>query len=128
MNKEIKDIRIVFTVFAFIFAVIAYKFYPSKLGIIFMIAGGVLLFLIVCMPQALKPAFNVWMKFAHLLGAVNTQIILFLTYIIIFIPAGFCLRLIGKDLMKKKMHRGSTYWEKVKFDGLDDKSRYEKQF
>lgn len=53
-------------------------------------------------PRALGPVHRVWMKIGHVLGLINTRIILGLLYYLILTPVGLILRLWGKD----PMHRG----------------------
>ncbi len=53
---------------------------------------------------------NLWLKFAHAAGRVNTRIILTLVYILLGIPA-IVLKLIRKDLLKRKKENVPSYWE-----------------
>ena len=58
-------------------------------------------------PALLKPVFIGWMKFATVLGWVNTRIILFIIFFFLFFPMALLLKAIGWDAMhrslKKKM-------------------------
>lgn len=54
-----------------------------------------------------------WKRFAHFIGRVNTEIILFLFYFLIFVPFGLILKLFGHDPLKKKI-KGSSNWQDVK--------------
>lgn len=42
------------------------------------------------------------MKFAHILGWVNTRIILTLVYFLVFTPVALIFKLIGKDPMNRR--------------------------
>ncbi|MDO8446171.1 MAG: SxtJ family membrane protein [Deltaproteobacteria bacterium] len=64
------------------------------------------------MKRFLKVIYAGWMKFAHILGWVNTRIILTLVYLIIFTPLALIFRLIGKDPMDRRLEKGNSYWVK----------------
>lgn len=64
------------------------------------------------MKQFLKAIYKGWMKFAHVLGWVNTRIILTLVYFLIFTPLATIFRLIGKDPMERQLEEGNSYWIK----------------
>jgi len=55
------------------------------------------------MPQFLKPLYIIWMKFAFVLNWINTRIILFAIFYLIFAPIGLAMRLFGVDLLNKKI-------------------------
>jgi len=54
-----------------------------------------------------------WKRFAHILGRINTAIILFLFYYLIFAPFGMVMRLFGYDSLRKKS-KGKSNWQEVK--------------
>jgi len=54
-------------------------------------------------PGWLKPVYTIWMHIGHILGWINTRIILGLMFYIIITPFGLILRLSGKDPMARKM-------------------------
>jgi hypothetical protein len=128
MKKEKRDIRIVFLIFSAIFAVFAWRHYPSILS--YALMGLILLILpiVAFSPITLRPVFKLWLKVAHAIGWFNTQVLLSIVFILIFIPTGLVMRLFRKDPMKRKMVTEGTYWESYELEGLKDKSRYERQF
>ena len=75
-----------------------------------------------------SPGFQVWLKVAHFIGQVNTQVILTLLYYLVFTPYGLVMRLFGGDPLQRKLKSAETYWESLEFKGLKDRTRYEKQF
>lgn len=50
------------------------------------------------------------MRFAHLLGWVNTRIILTLVYLLIFTPVAVFFKLMRKDPMTRRFEGSDTYW------------------
>ena len=127
-NKEKRDIRIVFLIFSAIFGVLAWRHYPSIESYVLIGLALVLLPIVAFVPIILRPGFKLWLKIAHAVGWFNTQILLSIVFILIFIPIGLIMRLLGKDPMKRKMQSEGTYWEPYEIAGLKDKKRYERQF
>jgi hypothetical protein len=128
MKKEKRDIRIVFLIFSAIFAGFAWKHYPSILSYAFMGVVLVILPLVAFAPTLLRPVFKLWLKIAHAIGWFNTQALLTIVFILVFIPTGLIMRLFRKDPMKRKMLAEESYWEPYELEGLKDKNRYERQF
>jgi len=76
----------------------------------------------------LRPIYIGWMKFAQVLGWINTRIILGLFFYVVITPIGVVLRLLGKDLLEEKFHPSAqTYWIKREPEPFDPK-RYERLF
>ncbi len=76
----------------------------------------------------LKPVYRAWMKFAFLLGWVNTRILLGLFFYLVLTPIGLILRLTGKDLLDRRIDRAAaTYWTPRRPEPVDP-SRYERLF
>ena len=62
------------------------------------------------LPAALGPVYKVWMKIGHVLGWINTRIILGLVFFAIFAPVALVFRLLGKDPMRRRLEPDSdTY-------------------
>ena len=65
--------------------------------------AGVLMVPALLYPTILRPAYRVWMAIGHMLGWINTRIILGILYYTLFLSIGFLLRLMGKDPMLRKI-------------------------
>jgi hypothetical protein len=88
---------------------------------IFLLAG------LVAYP-VLRPVYIGWMKFAFVLGWINTRILLGLMFFLVFTPIGLILRLTGKDLLDQKIDRSAkSYWVKRERKEFDPK-QYERLF
>ncbi len=128
-KKEKRDIRLVFLIFCAIFSALVWKHFPSISSYVLMGLVIIMLPLIAFFPVLLRPVFKLWLKVAKVVGWFNTQIILTLVYILIFIPFGMIMSLFRKDQMRRKFSKEEeTYWEKYVKAGLDDRNRYERQF
>lgn len=121
------------------------KEFGLTMGVVFLVISGLLLFrkkytgvtyglLISCvfsitglvLPVLLKPVYKIWMRFAFILGWVNTRVILIIMFYLIFTPVGLIMRLFRVDLLERKK-KADSYWkkkEKVGFDPLN----YERRF
>ena len=69
--------------------------------------GGVLILWGLVHPSSLIYVFKPWMMFAEKVGWVNTRIILFLLFFVMFMPIGFIMRLFGHDPMRKRFDTGA---------------------
>ena len=79
-------------------------------------------------PAALRLPHAWWMKFAGLLGWVNTRILLTLFFVLVLTPIGVVMRLFGRDLLGRRFDKGSaSYWERRK-GGEPDRTRFENLF
>ena len=56
-------------------------------------------------PGWLRPIYKGWMKFGHVVGLINTRIILALMFYLMILPLGFIMRIMGKDPMRRKMDK-----------------------
>ena len=72
------------------------------------IAAAVFAGLALVLPQILKPIFLSWMKIGHVLGWINTRIILGVVFFIIFAPVALFMRLLGKDPMHRRLDAAAT--------------------
>lgn len=72
--------------------------------------GGLLMVLGGIVPQALAPVHKGWMWIGHLLGWINTRILLSVVFYGLITPIGIVFRLMGKDTMKQAFLEASpTY-------------------
>ncbi len=106
------------------------KLYKDQMivAIVLLYLGMTSLILAFFLQSLMKPVYIVFMKVAHILGWINTRILLGIIYYIMITPIGVIMKVFGKDLLDKRIKpdKGS-YWvkrEEIEFD----KSRYEKQF
>lgn len=68
------------------------------------IGGGLIIWALIH-PASLRWVYRPWMKFATILGIINTHIILFLLFFLLFMPMGLVMRLFGKDPMQRQFQK-----------------------
>ncbi|MFQ6120615.1 MAG: SxtJ family membrane protein [Methanosarcinales archaeon] len=64
------------------------------------------------MKSTLKKLYAYWMKFAYIIGYVNTRILLSIMYYTVFTAFGLIARLLGFDLLDTKRKNLKSYWNK----------------
>src|ERR1700712_953700 len=99
-------VGIAFLVLAALRALIKHKY-----GFVLPGIGVVLIILALLIPLWLNPLRIVWDKIGHVLGIINTYILLTLFYFVILTPLSLIMRLFGKDILKLKRNKRDTYWE-----------------
>jgi len=75
-----------------------------------LVPAGLLILGALIKPLWLRPLHTGWMKIGHVLGFVNTRIILSIGFFFIFTPIGLIRRLMGKDSLHRQFEsERSTY-------------------
>ena len=98
--------------------------FPVILGAVSVVLAGIT----VIDYQRLIPFYKRWMKVVHLIGTVFTTVILSIVFYLVFGISGLILRLLGKDLLDRKLEpKKESYWGKRKTAPFD-KNRYTQQF
>ena len=103
-KQELRKFGFVFAtglvlIFGLFFPWVLEKPSPSWPWIVAAVFAGAALIL----PQVLKPVFLLWMKIGHVLGWINTRIILGVVFFILFAPVALFMRLFGKDPMRRQL-------------------------
>jgi hypothetical protein len=68
-----------------------------------LILGGILIALALVWPRSLTHVYRLWMTVGEVLGWINTRIILSVLFYLLFTPLGLCMRLRGKDPMRRRL-------------------------
>ena len=102
-------------VFAVFFLLVWGYFYLTKDHSIWQlpVASVVILVLGYLIPKSLTLPNKAWFHFGLLLGKIVAPIVMFGVFVIAFIPMGFIIRLLGKDLLNTKIDKSAkSYWVK----------------
>lgn len=54
-------------------------------------------------PRSLGPVYRSWMAIGHLLGWINTRVLLGLLFYAVLVPTGLAMRAFGHDPMRRKL-------------------------
>lgn len=79
-----------------------------------LVPGAILIPLGLMAPLTLGPVFKVWMKVGHVMGWINTRIILGFLYFGLITPMGVMMRLFGWDSMRRVLSRDAESYRVVR--------------
>ena len=83
------------------------RLWALGIGGLLIVCGGIL-------PQLLAPIHKGWMWVGHIMGWVNTRILLGIVFYALVTPIGFVFRLMGKDTMRQAFAESSTTYRVVR--------------
>ncbi|MCS6328545.1 MAG: hypothetical protein H8K06_15885 [Nitrospira sp.] len=76
--------------------------------------GAPLILLGLATPTMLGPIFKVWMKIGHVMGWINTRIILGVLYFGLITPMGVVMRMFGWDSMSRALRQDAESYRVVR--------------
>ncbi|MCH1554015.1 MAG: SxtJ family membrane protein [Luminiphilus sp.] len=83
--------------------------------------AGILALASLAFPPVLGPLYQLWMRFGLVMAYVNTRIILFLLYTLVFVPTGLLMKIRGRDTMQRKLSRSDNQSYRVASKPRDSK-------
>tara|TARA_B100001765_G_C19448875_1_gene313654 strand:+ start:215 stop:601 length:387 start_codon:yes stop_codon:yes gene_type:complete len=113
-------------IFSILFTIInIYIYYKIGKIITFFVGFTALIVIITFLkPSIFRPYNILWSKFGILLGYVMSPLIMFVLFILLFVPMGILLKIIRKDLLKLQIKETKTFWEKTKDKDTDMKYQF----
>lgn len=64
-------------------------------------------------PSLLNSFYKIWVKLGEFIGSIISKVIMIILFYGMFTPIAFILKLLNKDLLKKKLDKNkSSYWIK----------------
>ena len=97
---------------AVLLAIAAWNLYRGRTTVVVVFAsvGAALVVAGLLVPPAARAFHTAWMRFAVLLGHVNSRVLLTLVYYLVVTPYGFVTRLVGRDPLRRRGAKGESYW------------------
>ena len=95
--------------------------YPVIISVLFLSLGLIA-------PSTLRLTYIIWMKFALILGWINTRLILIIMFYLIFTPIGLIMRIFRTDLLERKLEKSKTSYWKAHQEKEFALENYERQF
>ncbi len=83
------------------------RWWAVVVGVLFMALGAVL-------PRSLRQIHHGWMQLGHIMGTINTKIILAVIYYALVTPMGLMMRLFGKDSMRRVFSQDAVTYRVVR--------------
>ena len=91
-----------------------WKLYQEKhetARLILWLVGGLLIITGSIVPTLLTPVYWLWMKLAHLLGWVNSRLLLGIIFFVIITPMAVVMKVFGRDALNRKIDKDvDSYW------------------
>ena len=100
-------------VFSIVFLIVAlYPIINSEgLRIWALVLSVIFLILAYVSPKLLSFPNKLWFKFGLLIGSIVAPLAITIVYFVAVLPTGLIMRLLGKDLIKKKIDKNlNSYW------------------
>ena len=109
-NNELKSFGILFgSIFSVLFGIILPWLLSKDMAYWPWLVGALFILLSLIYPNGLSRFYKIWMKFGYVMGWINTRIILAMMFYFMFVPIGFCIRILRKDLFNIKFKNVETY-------------------
>lgn len=78
-------------------------------------------------PRLLHPVYIIWMRIGHVLGWINTRLILIILFYGVMTPIGWVMKLFRGDPLDIRITKNtSTYW--IPNDAIFERESYKRQF
>ena len=115
LNITIKksDLRTFSLIWAGLFFIISFYpfFFGSGINLYCLCMFFIFITIALTRPELLKGFYKLWIKFGNFMGNIISKVILLILFFLLFTPVSFILKIMGKDLLKKKSGRHlDTYW------------------
>lgn len=88
-----------------------------------LVVASILILMALAYPKSLGPVYTVWMKFANVLGWINTRIILGLIFYTLFMPVGFVVRAVSDPMRRKQDNESDSYREESRQPKIENMER-----
>ena len=108
-KQELRKFGLIFAgMFILIFALLLPWIWDKPSPMWAWIVAGVFVAAALLVPMWLAPVYRLWMKIGHVLGWINTRIILGLVFFVIFAPVAIVLKILGKDALKQRLDASAS--------------------
>jgi Saxitoxin biosynthesis operon protein SxtJ len=86
--------------------------YRHRLTVVAILAGIAVALIIIglLIPPAARAFHVAWMKFAGVLGYINSRVLLFLLFYFVITPYGLIARVFGRDVLNRRAKARESYW------------------
>lgn len=97
---------------AVLLGIAAWNLYRGRTTVVIVFAsiGAALVVAGLLVPPAARAFHTAWMRFAVLLGHVNSRVLLTLVYYLVVTPYGVITRLVGRDPLRRRGTKSESYW------------------
>lgn len=76
-----------------------------------LVAAAIMLAFAMLAPSLLSPFLHLWLVLGHILGVINTHLLLSAVFFLMITPIGLIARMCGHDPLKLRRARQDGYWQ-----------------
>lgn len=106
MNKQIKMFMLLLAAFVAFFGCIVPVFiFQKKFSLIPLVISAIILIISVLSPKLSSIVYKYWVILGNILGFINTRIILFFMFYLIFVPIGLIRNITSKQKANNKVDK-----------------------
>ena len=113
-KKELRNFGLIVGGIFFLIGIWPAIWHGEELRLWAVVPGSLLIPLGLVAPTILAPLYKFWMKVGHVMGWINTRIILGILYFGLITPMGVVMRLFGWDSMRRPLSRDSESYRVVR--------------
>ena len=81
-------------------------------GVHFLLPGGLFILIAIVSPSLFSALYTLWMRVGHLLGRINSFIILSIVFYVFFTPMSFAMKFFKKEKKFSFKIQKNSYWMK----------------
>ncbi len=114
-QPKLNDLKTFALIWSFIFSIIGLWPLINNGGVRLWALVITLIFILIAFlkPAVLKSFYIIWIKIGEVVGNIISKVIMIILFYGMFTPIAFILKLLGKDLLGKRLDKSSaTYWIK----------------
>jgi hypothetical protein len=121
------DLRTFSVIWSGLFAILSFYpyFFGSGFNLYFFSIALIFISISQIKPELLKGFYKLWVKFGNFMGNIISKVIMIVLFFLLFTPVSFVLKILRKDLLKKKMDKHlDTYWIERKIQPTSMKKQF----
>lgn len=109
-NKQARNTALI--VSGVLLSIAAWNYYRGRMNVVAVLAfaGFSLMLIGIFLPPVARRFHLAWMALASVLGYVNSRILLFLLFYLLFTPYSLISKLFGRDPLNRRSRAKETYW------------------
>ena len=129
MKNNIKksDLRTFSLIWSGLFSILSFYpyFFGSGINLYFFSLALIFISIAQIKPELMKGIYKLWVKFGNSMGNVISKVVMIVLFFLLFTPVSFALKILRKDLLKKKMGKHlDTYWIERKIQPTSMKKQF----
>ncbi len=126
-NKELRKFGALICVIILVISFIRTLAGTHTSPLVTFVAPSILFLITLFAPRLMKPFYTIWLVAGHLLGVINSRIILGFLFFFVFTPLALTFRALKRDRLNKMLDTGAASYRTIS-DGSSLIKRMERIF